>query len=57
MLYYPAQRAAIYHRLSYYADTVSEFTSDCIFFFLNTRVRSSLVYLIYFNREKKGELN
>lgn len=41
----------------YRARALSEFTSDCIFFFLNTRVRSSLVYLIYFNREKKGELN
>lgn len=36
---------------------LSEFTSDCGFFFLNTRVRSSLVCLIYFNGEKKGELN
>lgn len=36
---------------------LSEFTSDCLGFFLNTRVRSSLVCLIYFNGEKKGELN
>lgn len=41
----------------YCACALSEFTSDCIFFFSIARVRSSLVYLIYFNQEKKGELN
>lgn len=36
---------------------LSEFTSDCIFFFLIHVSAPSLVYLIYFNGEKKGELN
>lgn len=34
---------------------LSKFTSDSTFF--NTRVCSSLVYLIYFSGKKKGELN
>ena len=43
------------HRYSHCA--LSEFTSDCIFFFSYTHIHSSLVHLIYFNWKKKGELN
>jgi len=41
----------------YHARALDEFTSDCFFFLPNARIRSSVVYLIYFNREKKGDLN
>lgn len=58
VVYYLAQYTTIYRRLSYYTDTISvPWLNLQAIVFSNTRIRSSLVDVIYFNWQKKGELN